>query len=124
MLGGLPGVTPAALAEARAQLAAAAPAQAEPACEVWAENWDSFLFFCSLGNHWAKLHLVRTVTGPMGASATHTEVRRDCLPPERVEASARLQGIARSRWPQLFADLRLMEAAVLAKDRETAAAER
>lgn len=114
------GATPQEIARHEAKMAAEAAATAaeEEHFEVWDENWDAFLFFLSLGTQWSKLCLVRTMGAPTGGSFTATEVRRDGLPYPRIESAARLQGIPRSRWPALFADISLMEDAVLARDAE------
>jgi hypothetical protein len=116
------GASPEDLAAARAALDAAPEPEPLPSFGVWAENWPTFLFFCSLGPQWAKVSLTQSVSLPMGGTRTFTEVRRDCLPANRVESAARMQGIARSRWPALFADILLMERAVLDTDAKLAAA--
>jgi hypothetical protein len=94
--------------------------ESEPHFEVWDENWDTFMFFSALAYQWSKVCLTRSVSLPMGGSSTFTEVRRDCLPANRVESTARMQGIARSRWPALFADINRMERAVLETDAKLA----
>lgn len=117
------GASPQEIAEAQALLDA--QAQPPPAAQdfgVWEENWEAFAFFCSLRTQWTHLVLPRTVQLPMGGATTYTEVRRECLPANRVESALRLQGIARARWPRLFADVWLMESAVLEQDAELAAA--
>lgn len=114
------GASPEDLAAAQALLDAADEPEPPPAFGVWDENWDTFAFFCSLGTQWAKVSLTYSVAGPMGGASTRTEVRRDCLPAPRVESTARLQGIARSRWPALFADIQRMELAVLDTDAKAA----
>ncbi len=110
------------IAKARAMLAAAGEPPQQPAFGVWEENWDTFLFFSSLAHQWSKVCLTRSVSGPMGGTRTWTEVRRDCLPSNRVESTARLQGIPRARWPAMFADIQAMERAVLETDAELAQA--
>jgi hypothetical protein len=110
------------IAAAQAILAASAEPEPQPAFGVWAENWDTFLFFSSLAHQWSKVCLTRSVSQPTGGTRTFTEVRRDCLPSDRVESTARLQGIPRARWPAMFADIQLMERAVLETDAKAAQA--
>lgn len=74
------------------------------------------MFFLSLSAQWSKLCITHTVSVPMGGARTFSEVWRDCLPASRVEAAARLRGVPRSQWPALYADVLLMEQAVLDKD--------
>jgi hypothetical protein len=116
------GASPQDLAAAQAILAGAPQPEPEEHFGVWDENWDTFLFFSSLAYQWSKVCLTRSVALPMGGARTWTEVRRDCLPATRVESAARLQGIPRSRWPALFADIQLMERAVLETDAKLAEA--
>jgi uncharacterized protein DUF1799 len=110
------------IAAARAAMDAAPEPEPVPAFGVWEENWPTFEFFCSLVNQWAMVSVARTVDLPMGGSRTNTQIRRAGLPANRIESSARMRGIARSRWPQLFADIQLMEQAVLDTDAKRAAA--
>jgi hypothetical protein len=122
ILGRLPGVSAEAVAEARERLARdVAP---PPVCEVWDDNWEHFQLFRSMGNAWSKLTLVRTqaVVG-LGVPVIVTDVRRDCLPPERVEAHLRLKGFPRSRWPAFMEDLEIMVDAVLLADAQQAQSE-
>jgi hypothetical protein len=115
-LRGLPGITPAAIDAARAA-AAAPPPPARADFEVWDENWETFLFFTSLADQWVKLVVPMTVGG-MGGSFTASEIRREGIPAPRIESAARMQRIARSRWPQLFADISAMVRGVLDQDAE------
>jgi hypothetical protein len=112
------------IAAAQAALAAQADPPQEQEFGVWEENWPAWVFFCSLVTQWETVSLTTSVPGPMGGAITTTEVRRAGLPSPRVESTARLQGIARSSWPAIFADIQRMERAVLAKDTELLAARR
>ncbi len=109
------GATPEQIAKAQAKLAAeGGPAQEHYG--VWAENWDTFLFFCSLETQWERELWTVTTNGPMGASHSHTQARRVCLPSDRVESHLRIQGIPRRLWSAMFADVQRMEIAVLEAD--------
>jgi hypothetical protein len=67
-----------------------------PPFEVWAENWDSVTAFDALGTQW------RTgAAGPTG------------LDYAAVPTVLRLSGVPRSKWGQVFGDIRLMEASAL-----------
>lgn len=76
----------------------------EPVCEVWEENWASLDFFCAVATQW-------TYTSGM-------TVQRMGLDYACCESTARALGV---RWRDRFADLRLMEAAVLKGEREARA---
>lgn len=73
--------------------------------EVHEDNWDSLLFFFSVGSQWRYQ--------PYNQGA-----RRCGLDYTGVEAGCRLSGRPRSSWPALFADLRVIEKAVLEADTE------
>ncbi|WP_290906226.1 DUF1799 domain-containing protein [Aquabacterium sp.] len=118
------GATPEQIAEAQAALAAQDKAAAQhEQFGVWDENWPAFTLFCSLETQWEREYLTKSQHSPMGASSTYTEVRRVCLPSERVESHARLLGIPRREWPELFLDLQRMEKEVLKVDAENRAAQ-
>lgn len=110
----LPGVTPDALAEARARVQAAKPREQD--CLVWDENWETFAIFLSLAKQWAHVVIVRTLAVPGGGSVTVSESQRDCLPADRVEAALRLAAIPRRKWPALWSDINAMAAEVLRAD--------
>lgn len=71
------------------------------AVEIWPENLPAYELFNALGTQWR--------TGMGGATGLDYNV---------VPAVLRLQAVPRADWPQLFADLRVMEAAALQVMRE------
>ena len=75
------------------------------------DNWDSVMFFCSVGDQWAYAS-----RGGMAGGAVRTG-----LPANRVEAALRMQGVPRRRHAALWADVQTMVRAVLAFDAEGAA---
>lgn len=82
---------------------------AETDFEVHADCWDSVVFFMGLRTQW--IYVSVTV-------ATGMTVQRQGLDYGRVESALRLAGIRRALWPSLFADLQVMEDAVLEVDVE------
>lgn len=82
-------------------------------CLVYDDCWDSVMLFRDLATAWALQPLLSM--GPMGGASALVRVG---LPPPSVESELRLQGIARSRWPALRADVRVMEYAVLLGEAE------
>ena len=75
--------------------------------EIHEDNWDSWLFFLTVQTQW-----IYAVSG-LGT-------QRAGLSYPGVESGARMAGLPRRQWPALFADLRVMEVAVLAVDAELA----
>lgn len=69
--------------------------------EVWPDNWDVVGLFTSVGTQWR--------TGFAGATGLDYSV---------LPAVLRLRGLKRSTWPDLFDDLRVMEAEALSAMRE------
>lgn len=70
------------------------------------DNWDSWLIFSAVSTQW--------VWAPLGMGG----LVRVALDYSRVESGLRMQGVKRKRWPGVFADLRLIERAVLEADNE------
>ena len=100
------GASESELAAMQAQVdAQRAEADAAEWFEVHADNWDDWQFFLSVQTQW-----IYASTG-MGA-------QRAGLNYPGVESGARLQGIPRRRWPELFEALHRVELAVLAADAE------
>lgn len=64
--------------------------------EIWPENLRSYEVFNSLGTQWCV-----GMAGPTGLNY--------CA----VEAVLRLQGLPAEDWPELFNDVRIMEASAL-----------
>jgi hypothetical protein len=77
------------------------PSDVEVTVEVWPDNADAVGLFSRLLTQWRVSH-----AGPYGLDY-------GCVPDV-----LRLMGFARSQWPALFDDLRVMEDAALAKMRE------
>lgn len=77
--------------------------------EIHEDNWDSWLFFLTVQTQW-----IYAVSG-LGA-------QRAGMRYEGVESGARMAGLPRRQWPALFADVQVMERAVLAVDAELAEA--
>ncbi|UUZ68077.1 DUF1799 domain-containing protein [Polaromonas sp. P2-4] len=75
--------------------------------EIYEDNWESWLFFVTVQTQW------HYAARDMGA-------RRVGLNYPGVESGARMAGKPRAKWPSLFADLQVMELAVLAADAEMA----
>lgn len=69
--------------------------------EIWPENLLAFQVFSALGTQWR--------VGMGGATG---------LDYNAVPVVLRLQGVPRGEWPQLFEDVRTMEAAALAVMRQ------
>lgn len=82
-----------------AQLKAKQPVQ-DSDFEVWPENWDSFAFFCRLVTQW------NIVVGMESSQRTGLNYAA-------VEASMRMQSIAKKSQAALFEDIQLMEQAAL-----------
>jgi hypothetical protein len=78
--------------------------------EVYEDCWESVLFFLAVQTQWVWS------SGGMGAP------QREGLSYPGVESAARLGGVRRALWPALFADLRVMELAVLNAQGEAEAA--
>lgn len=70
------------------------------------DNWDNWLIFLAVSTQW-----VWTSLGMAGAA-------RVALNLPGVESGLRMMGIKRKRWPAVFADLRVIEKAVLVADNE------
>jgi len=72
----------------------------EPAFEVWPENMDAVLFFCSLGTQWEVV-------------AGFSSLYYVGIPSPRIEASMNLNGIAARKRKQLFHAVQVMERSAL-----------
>lgn len=79
--------------------------------DVYADNWDSWEFFLEVQTQW--------VYAPSEWGA-----QRRGLNYSGVESGARLAGRPSRKWPALFADLRVMELAVLRAEEEKRASAR
>lgn len=91
------------------EVVAAARKQAQPDAndfEVWADCWDAFEFFISLRGEWSYIAGMATVA-------------RIGIPSDRIESAMTLKPVPRRRRPKLYADVKLMESAVVAFDRES-----
>lgn len=71
--------------------------------EVHADNWDAWMFFLSVQTQW--------VFASSGLGA-----QRVAMHYPGVESAARMQGIARRLWPELFEAVHAVELTVLAVD--------
>lgn len=69
----------------------------EEAVELWPENWPAWSLFCELSGQWR----VSSMGGPVALDYTAVFARMDRL---RLDDAA---------WHDLFADLRVIEAAAL-----------
>jgi hypothetical protein len=72
--------------------------------EVWADCWAAFEFFMALRGDW------NVVSG--------LAVARVGIPSDRIESAMRLKPIPRAERPQMYADVKLMERAVIGADHE------
>ena len=79
--------------------------------EVYEDGWDSWLVFLKVQRQW----LFVPVSKGFGTSA-----RRYSMNWPGVEAVFRLAGIRRALWPELFADLQLIERTVLEAESDAA----
>lgn len=70
------------------------------------DNWDTWQIFLAVSTQW--------VWAPMGPGGAARVALNHCA----LESGLRLMGIKRKRWPDVFADLRLIERAVLVADNE------
>lgn len=94
---------------AQAKQLSANAAIEEPVFEVHEDVWESWLFFLTVQRQW----LFVSVGGGFGIRAL-----RHCMNWTGVESMARMSGTRRALWPQLFADLRVIEEAVMKADAE------
>lgn len=69
--------------------------------EVWPDNWLAALTFADLSTQWRMGH-----AGPIG------------LDYAAIPAVLQLRRTPRAEWPELFSDLRIMEAAALEEMRK------
>lgn len=100
------GVPPELIAKERAKALPSTPAKpADPECEVWEENWPSWLFFLKVQTQWIWTSGMAVVRMGLNYPA--------------VESTLRMAGIPRRQWPALLDDLQVIEVAVL--DGETKA---
>jgi hypothetical protein len=92
---------------------AAAAADERPAplvdFEVYADCWDSVMLFDSLGTQWVWVAVVGLGSTPAVRSGLNYAA---------VESAMRMKGIRRALWPDLLADLQVMEHAVLEAEKE------
>lgn len=109
------GATPAQIAAVVAERGEAPPDENEDenegaeeanACAVEPDNWDTWQTFLAVSTQW--------VWAPMGMGGAARVALNHCA----LESGLRLMGIKRKRWPDVFADLRLIERAVLVADNE------
>ncbi len=77
---------------------------------VWADNWDTWLLYLTVQTQWTYLPI---------QTANHIELRRISLHYPGIESHFRLARLPRADWPARWADLQLIERAVLAADAET-----
>jgi hypothetical protein len=70
--------------------------------EIWPENVETVNVFISMSTQWRV-----SMSGPTG------------LDNSALIDTMRLLGVARSRWPEVFAGIRVMEDVALGKMRET-----
>lgn len=94
------------IAEARQALHEQAAAET---LSVWPENWHAVVLFDALRTQW------RWAVG-MGAQRLGLEY--SALPIVRDAIEPRIAPDLRTAWPELFAQLQIMEAAVLTADAE------
>lgn len=79
--------------------------------EVHEDAWEGWLFFLRVQSQW----LYKTA-GWISMGAMQFETRRSGLNRAGVESTARLGGYPRSTWPQLLADIEVIERAILDAD--------
>lgn len=96
----------AVVAERGAAKAKTAADEEAEAFAVEPDNWDNWLIFLSVSTQWVWASF------GMGGAA------RVALNLPGVESGLRMQGIKRKRWPAVFADLRVIEQAVLVAENE------
>lgn len=70
------------------------------------DNWDNWLIFLAVSTQWVWV------------SSGMTDAARAALNYPGVESGLRMMRIKRKRWPAVFADLRVIEQAVLVADNE------
>lgn len=70
------------------------------------DNWDNWLIFLAVSTQWVWV------------SSGMTDAARVALNNPGVESGLRMMRIKRKRWPAVFADLRVIEQAVLVADNE------
>lgn len=76
-----------------------------PSYELWHDNQATYDVFIALASQWRVL---------VGMASLHYQ--GICY--TAIESTVKLMGIKRKRWPKLFAELRMMEAAALKVFRE------
>jgi hypothetical protein len=91
-------------ADIEAEQVAAEAEPVEAAFEVHEDAWESWLFFLQVSRQWVYV----VAGGGMGGTAV-----RQCLNWPGIESMARMSGTPRRQWPGLYADLGLIEEAVL-----------
>jgi hypothetical protein len=97
-----------AMGVSEADIEAAQAAHGDPPDEdyvLFVDCWEAWQFFEAVQTQWVY------------AGMNGRRVRLDYA---GVESGARLAGVPRSRWPELQADLRVIELAVLRADKELA----
>lgn len=109
----LAGATEADIAQVVAERGEAPPDEADEedaddasAFAVEPDNWDNWLIFLAVSTQWVWV------------SSGMTDAARAALNYPGVESGLRMMRIKRKRWPAVFADLRVIEQAVLVADNE------
>lgn len=93
-------------------IAAAQEAAVEPEpddFEVHEDAWDAWLFFLTVQRQWVFIPMTRSV----GLGGVVVDAVRHGLNWPGIEAMARMSGTRRALWPDLFADLMVIECAVM-----------